>query len=1068
MPKRTDIHKIMIIGSGPIVIGQGCEFDYSGAQACKALHEEGYEIVLVNSNPATITTDTWMSDHTYIEPLTLESLTMIIEKERPDALLATLGGQTGLNMGMLLESEGVLERFGVVMIGATSEIIAKAEDRRLFKETMQSIGIPVPTSGIAGSFNEGIQIIKEIGFPVILRPAYTMAGAGGATAYNMEEYERMLAFSLQTSPVKQVLIEKSVLGWKEIEFEVMRDALDNVIIITSLENVDAMGVHSGDSVIVAPALTLTESEITNLTDMSRKIASAVGMTGGINIQYAVNPVNDDVAIIEINPRATRSSALASKAPGFPIAYVATKLAVGLTFNEIQNGDTGKIYLGYEPAADYVVTKISRFTFDKFPGADETLSTSMKAVGEVMAIGRSFKESLQKCIRSLETGRYGLGSDGKDLQEDKRNDIDIIRRHLIQPNADRLFYIRYAVENGLNNQDISNLTKIDPWFIQQIRELVDFEAELKGRSVVSVSSALLLEAKRNGYSDIQLAYLLETTQEQVRLRRQMLGIESSFCQIDAQKPYFYSTYESSDSTTPSDGKKKVVILGGGPNRIGQGIEFDCCCVQTAYALKEAGYESIIINCNPGALSTDFDTSDKLYFEPLTIENVLDIVEREKPLGVIVQHGGRTALNLRQPLKIAGINILGTTPESIERAENRKLFSELIVKLGLLQTDNDMASSLSEAIEKANKIGYPVLVRSSHDPRGRMRQIAYDDKDISKFILKASPVNYDRPIIIDRFLEDAIGVDVDAVSDGETTLVCGVMEHIEQAGVHSGDSACSLPPYSQPVEIVDQIKRQSYAIAKELEIRGLINIQFAVKDGQVYVLKVNPRAARTTPFVSKATGIPWAKVATKIMLGQSLIEQGITEEIVPKHVSVKEAVFPFFRFPGVDVVLGPEMKSTGVVMGIDESFGNAYIKAQIASGQNLQQSGMVFLSVADIHKADILEIAKGLTDLGFTIVATAGTAGTLSKAGIPAKIVSKIGEGRPDAIDMIKNKEIALIINTPSGKKPRAHEITIRSAIVAGGIPIITTIAGAKATLHGLKVVREQGTTVKSLQEFNKTV
>ncbi len=1074
MPKRTDIHKIMIIGSGPIVIGQACEFDYSGSQACKALREEGYEIVLVNSNPATIMTDPEMADHTYIEPLTIESLTKIIEKERPDALLPTLGGQTGLNMGTFLEREGVLKKYGVEMIGANEQAIAKAEDRKLFKETMQSIGIRVPKSGIAGSYKEGMQIIKEVGFPTILRPAYTMGGAGGATAYNMEEFEKMLAFALETSPVNQTLIEESVLGWKEIEFEVMRDCKDNVIIITSMENIDAMGVHTGDSIVVAPALTLTTPEMTRLVDMSKKIIRAIDITGGgTNIQYGVNPDNGDVVIIEINPRVSRSSALASKATGFPIARVAAKLAVGLTFDEIKNDITGKTYSDFEPTIDYVVMKVCRFTFEKFPGADETLNTSMKAVGEAMSIGRNFKEALQKGIRSLEIGRYGLGSDGKDLPEDKRRDMEIVREKLIQPNAHRLFYLRYAIENGMSNEEIYSLTKIDPWFIEQIRELVNFEVELKGKSVVSVSSALLQEAKQLGYSDIQLAHLLETTEEQVRVRRKMLGIESTFylvdtCagEFDAQRPYYYSTYESVDESKASNNEKKVIILGGGPNRIGQGIEFDYCCVHAAYALKEEGYESIIINCNPETVSTDFDTSDKLYFEPLTREDVLDIIDREKPMGVIVQLGGQTPLNLSLPLKQAGVKILGTTPESIDRAEDRKLFSELVNKLGLRQTENDMASSVEEAIDRAKKIGYPVLVRPSYVLGGRAMEIVYDDEDLAKFMDKATLVNPDRPILIDKFLDDAVEVDVDAISDGETTLVCGVMEHIEQAGVHSGDSACSLPPYSLSDETITEIKRQAYLLAEELEVRGLMNIQFAVKNGEVYILEVNPRASRTVPFVSKTTGIPWAKVAAKIMLGHSLKMQGVTEEVVPKHVAVKEAVFPFVRFPGVDVVLGPEMKSTGEVMGIDESFGHAYIKAQIAAGQNLQQSGTVFLSVADAHKAEIVDIAKQLIDLGFNIIATAGTAQTLKKAGIASKIVSKIGEGRPDATDLIKNREINLIINTPSGKKPRAHEISIRSAIVAGGIPIITTIAGAKATVHGLRVVRDHGTTVKSLQEYNQ--
>ncbi|MCE5314076.1 MAG: carbamoyl-phosphate synthase large subunit [Armatimonadota bacterium] len=1075
MPRRTDIHKIMVIGSGPVVIGQACEFDYSGSQACKAFREEGYEVVLVNSNPATIMTDPGMADHTYIEPLTLESLTKIIEKERPDALLPTLGGQTGLNMGTFLEREGVLKRFGVEMIGANERAIAKAEDRKLFKETMQSIGIRVPRSGIADSFKEGMQIIKEVGFPAILRPAYTMGGAGGATAYNMEEFERMLAYALETSPVNQTLIEESVMGWKEVEFEVMRDCKDNVIMITSMENIDPMGVHTGDSIVVAPAQTLTTPELNHLIDLSKKVIRAIDVTGGgTNIQYGVNPVNGDVVIIEINPRVSRSSALASKATGFPIARVAAKLAVGLTFDEIKNDITGTTYSDFEPTIDYVVMKVCRFTFEKFPGADDTLNTSMKAIGEVMSIGRNFKEALQKGIRSLEIGRFGLGADGKDLPEKDRRDMELIRAKLLQPNANRLFYLRYAIENGMSTQDIHSLSKIDPWFIENIRELVDFESRLAGKSLVSVSAGALREAKELGYSDVQLAHIFETTEQQVRQRRKTLGIESTFYLVDtcagefnAQRPYYYSTYESVDESRASTSNKKVIILGGGPNRIGQGIEFDYCCVHAAYALKEEGYESIIINCNPETVSTDFDTSDKLYFEPLTREDVLDIIDREKPMGVIVQLGGQTPLNLSLSLKKEGVTILGTSPESIDRAEDRKLFSQLVSKLGLLQTDNDTATSIDEALEKAAKIGYPVLVRPSYVLGGRAMEIVYDARDLAGFMEKATQASPDRPILIDKFLDDAVEIDVDAVSDGETTLVCGVMEHIEQAGVHSGDSACSLPPYSLSKEIVCEIKRQTYLLAKELDVRGLMNVQYAVRDGRVYILEVNPRASRTVPFVSKATGVPWAKVAAKIMLGQSLVEQGVTEEIVPTHVAVKEAVFPFVRFPGVDVVLGPEMKSTGEVMGIDMSFGNAYIKAQIAAGQNLPQSGTVFLSVSDRHKADIVDVARELVDLGFSIVATSGTADTLKRAGVDAKIVSKIGEGRPDARDLIKNNEISLIINTPSGKKPREHEVQIRSAIVAGGIPIITTIAGAKATLHGLRVVRDHGATVRSLQEYNKS-
>ncbi len=1073
MPKRTDIKKILIIGSGPIVIGQACEFDYSGSQACKAFREEGYETVLVNSNPATIMTDPGIADHTYIEPLTLESVSRIIAKERPDALLPTLGGQMGLNLGTFLEREGVLKQYGCELIGANERAIARAEDRKLFKETMESIGIRVPRSGIANSREEGMQVIKEVGFPAILRPAYTMGGAGGATAYNMEEFERMLDFALATSPVHQTLIEESVLGWKEIEFEVMRDCADNVISITSMENIDPMGIHTGDSIVVAPAQTLTTPEMVNLVDLSKKVIRAVDITGGgTNIQYGVNPTNGDVVIIEINPRVSRSSALASKATGFPIARVAAKLAVGLRLDEIRNDITGKTYSDFEPTVDYCVMKVCRFTFEKFPRADTTLNTSMKAVGEAMAIGRNFKEALQKGIRSLEIGRYGLGSDGRDLQEKERRDLDLIRERLARPNADRLFFLRYAIENGMSTQEIYDLSKIDHWFIENIRELVDFEKKLAGKSLVSVPGETLREAKQLGYSDIQLAKLLETDEEQVRRRRKILGIESTFYLVDtcagefaAERPYYYSTYEGLDESNATANPKKVIILGGGPNRIGQGIEFDYCCVHASYALKEEGYESIIINCNPETVSTDFDTSDKLYFEPLTREDVLDIVDREKPMGVIVQLGGQTPLNLSLPLKKAGVPILGTAPEQIDRAEDRKLFSELVSKLGLRQTENDTAVSVAEALEKARKIGYPVLVRPSYVLGGRAMEIVYDDADLMAFMALATEASPERPVLIDKFLEDATEVDVDAISDGETTLVCGVMEHIEQAGVHSGDSACSLPPYSLPEETIQEIKRQTYLLAKELEVRGLMNVQFAVKGGDVYILEVNPRASRTVPFVGKATGIPWARVATKIMLGQSLKEQGITQEITPEHVAVKEAVFPFVRFPGVDVVLGPEMKSTGEVMGIDRDFGNAFIKAQIAAGQNLPQKGTVFLSLSEHDKRDAAEIGRKLADLGFDIIATRGTADVLRDAGIQANVVSKIGEGRPDATDLIKNDGISLVINTPSGKKSRQHEITIRSTVVARGIPIITTIAGARATLLGMETTRDHGATVRSLQEYH---
>lgn len=1076
MPKRTDIKKILIIGSGPIVIGQACEFDYSGSQACKALREEGYEIVLVNSNPATIMTDPEMADHTYIEPLTLEAVTSIIEKERPDALLATLGGQTALNLATFLAREGVLDKYKVEAIGASADAIARAEDRKLFKETMESIGIRIPKSGIAHSIQEGMQIIKEIGFPVILRPAFTMGGAGGATAYNMEEFEKFLAFALESSPVSQTLIEESVLGWKEVEFEVMRDCEDNVICVTSMENIDPMGVHTGDSIVVAPAQTLTAPEYNRLVDMSKRVIRAININGGgTNVQFGVNPANGDVVIIEINPRVSRSSALASKATGFPIARVAAKLAVGLTLDEIQNQITGRTFSFFEPAIDYVVLKICRFTFEKFPGSDETLNTSMKAVGEAMSIGRNFKESLQKGIRSLEIGRYGLGSDGKDIPAEKRKDRELLSRKLSQPNADRLFYVRYALEAKMSVGEICDLSGIDPWFVENIKELVKFEQKLEGKTLVGVPAGDIEEAKQLGYSDRQLAHILQTDEESVRKRREVLGIRSSYYLVDtcagefaANQPYYYSTYETCDESNATDNQKKVIILGGGPNRIGQGIEFDYCCVHASYALKEEGYESIIVNCNPETVSTDFDTSDKLYFEPLTREDVLDIIYREKPSGVIVQLGGQTPLNLSLPLKKAGVQILGTSPEQIDRAEDRKLFSELVNKLGLRQTENDTARTVEEAITKAREIGYPVLVRPSYVLGGRAMEIIYDEEDLVGFMQRATEASHGRPILIDKFLDDAIEVDVDAISDGDLTLVCGVMEHIEEAGIHSGDSACSLPPFSLPDEVVNEIRRQSYLLAEELEVRGLMNVQFAVKDGEVYILEVNPRASRTVPFVSKATGIPWAKVATKIMLGISLKEQGITKEVVPEHVSVKEAVFPFVKFPGVDAVLGPEMKSTGEVMGIDTNFGTAYVKAEIAAGQCLPKSGKAFLSVNDRDKRHVVPLAEKLLDMGFDLIATKGTAKVLQDAGVETEVIAKIGEGRPDVTDMVKNKEVCLIINTPGGKKTKIDETTIRSTIIARGIPIVTTISGARATLKGMEETANRGgMTVRSLQEYHRS-
>lgn len=1072
MPRRDDIKKILIIGSGPIVIGQACEFDYSGSQACKALREEGYEVVLVNSNPATIMTDPQMADATYIEPLTIESLEKIIAKERPDALLPTLGGQVGLNLGTFLEREGILKKYNVEMLGCKAESIAKAEDRKLFKETMESIGVRTPKSGIAETMDEGMSIIKEIGFPVILRPAFTMGGAGGGTAYNMEEYEKMLQKALETSPVHQTLIEESVIGWKEVEFEVMRDSADNVIIITSMENIDPMGVHTGDSIVVAPALTLTNDELVKLADIAKKIIRAINVTGGgTNVQLGVNPINGDVVIIEINPRVSRSSALASKATGFPIARVAAKLAVGYRFDEIKNDITGKTMSNFEPAIDYVVMKVCRFAFEKFAGADPTLTTQMKAVGESMAIGRNFKESIQKGIRSLEIGRYGLGSDGKDYCPKTGADIDLIKAKISQPNALRLFYIKHGLENGLTIDKINDICKIDKWFLNEIKQLVDFEKSIEKDNIDTISKENLKKAKEWGYSDIQLAYLLKSDEMSIRAKREELGIISTYYEVDtcageieAQKPYYYSTYETFDQCNATDNKKKVIILGGGPNRIGQGIEFDYCCVHASYALKEAGYEAIIINCNPETVSTDFDTSDKLYFEPLTREDVLNIIEKEKPYGVIVQLGGQTPLNLSAHLKAEGVNILGTSPESIDLAEDRKLFSKMLDKLGLRQTLNETATNVEEALDAAHRIGYPLLVRPSYVLGGRAMEIVYDDTTLITYMKTAVIASPERPVLVDKFLDDAIEVDVDAISDGETTLVCGVMEHIEYAGVHSGDSACSLPTWSLKRNIVDEIKRQTYLLAKELNVRGLMNIQFAVKDDIVYIIEVNPRASRTVPFVSKATGKPWAKIATRIMLGISLKEQGITSEVTPTHVCVKEAVFPFVKFPGIDCMLGPEMKSTGEVMGIDNNFGIAYLKAQIAAGNKIPQGGNCFLSLADKDQIHTLDIAKKLVKLGFKIYATHGTREAIIDEISDVVLVNKIEMGRPDPIDYIKNGDFDMIINTPSGRRPKEHEVQMRATAIARNVPIITTLAAAYATIIGLEAQKNNRFGCKSLQEY----
>jgi len=1074
MPKRTDIKKILIISSGPIVIGQACEFDYSGSQACKALREEGYETVLINSNPATIMTDPGMADRTYIEPLEPEFIEKIIEKEKPDALLPTLGGQTGLNMGFFLSRAGILKKHGVELIGADAGAIERAENREKFKETMASIGLAVPQSGIATTVEEGLALGEKIGFPIILRPAFTMGGQGGSCVYNIEELKQGLEFGLEVSPLKQILVEQSVLGWKEVEFEVVRDCKDHVIIVTSMENIDAMGVHTGDSIVVAPAQTLTTEEFVDLENWCRKIIRAVGINGGgTNIQFAVNPDDGRVVIIEINPRVSRSSALASKATGFPIARVAAKLAVGLSLDEIVNQVTGKTYTFFEPTVDYCVFKVCRFAFEKFPGANTVLTTSMKAVGEAMSIGRNYKESLQKGIRSLEYKRFGLGADGRDVPASESEDAEKIRQKLVYPGADRIFWIRYAIKAGMSDREIYEHSKIDVWFVHQMREIVEMEEKVAGHKLADLPDRLLRDAKGFGFSDVQIAHLTGSDEVKVYEHRRKKGIMPGYklvdtCggEFDPEQPYFYSTYDNAKDECRATDKKKVMVLGGGPNRIGQGIEFDYCCCHASFALKEEGYEAIMVNSNPETVSTDFDTSDRLYFEPLTREDVLHIVEAEKPEGVIIQFGGQTPLNLSRQLEDAGVPILGTSVDSIDRSEDRKRFKALLKKLKLTQPANDTATSTSEAKKVAEKIGYPVVVRPSYVLGGRAMVIVYDEGDLEEYMEKAVIASPERPILIDKFLEDAVEIDVDCISDGGKTVILGIMEHIEEAGIHSGDSACVIPSFSLSKSMLEKTKKASYALANELKVKGLMNIQYAVKGDTLYVLEVNPRASRTVPYVSKATGIPWANIATKVMLGRTLKELGIDKEAVPEHFSVKEAVFPFNRFAGVDPVLGPEMKSTGEVMGVDPDFGVAYMKAQIAAGQKLPSEGKIFISVNDNDKRKVVDIAKRIASLGYQIVSTSGTAEVLRKNGMDVEEVAKLGEGRPDVLDLIKNGEAKFIINTPGGKRTKVDETKIRSGAIMHMVPIITTLSAARATVNGLESVKKKGFRVKALQDYHK--
>ena len=1068
MPKRTDIKKILIIGAGPIVIGQACEFDYSGSQACKALREEGYEVVLINSNPATIMTDPELAHRTYIEPITPEMCAKIIEKERPDALLPTLGGQTALNTAVKLAEMGVLEKYKVEVIGANIASIKMAEERDLFKQAMEKAGLDVPKSGFAHNMEEARATMEKVGLPVIIRPSFTLGGTGSGIAYNIDEFEQVAKLGLELSPVSEILIEENLTGWKEYELEVMRDKKDNVVIICSIENFDPMGVHTGDSITVAPAQTLTDREYQNLRDQSIAVIRAIGVeTGGSNIQFAVNPDTGRIVIIEMNPRVSRSSALASKATGFPIAKFAAKLAVGYTLDEIPNDITKETPASFEPSIDYCVIKIPRFTFEKFPDAEPVIGTSMKSVGETMAIGRTFKEALQKGLRSLEIGRAGLGADGKD-----EIDQEMLNNKLTIPNPDRIFYVKHALQTGMSMDEIFELSKIDRWFLQNMKEIIDEEKVIRGlgKKVLDDKEALY-KAKQFGFSDKQLAYLTGETPEEVRKKRKELGVAAVYKLVDtcaaefeAYTPYYYSTYET-ECEVRSSQKKKIMILGGGPNRIGQGIEFDYCCVHASFAIREEGLESIMVNSNPETVSTDYDTSDRLYFEPVTVEDVLNIVDKEKPDGVIVQFGGQTPLNIALALEKAGVPIIGTSPASIDRAEDRKRFAAMLRKLKLNQPPNGTATSKIEAKKIANRIGYPVLVRPSYVLGGRAMRLVYGEDELEDFMQNAVKVSPEHPILVDKFLDDAIEVDVDCVSDGKQTMICGIMEHIEEAGIHSGDSACSIPPYSLSKSVVETIKKNTYAMAKELKVIGLMNTQFAIKGGKVYVLEVNPRASRTVPFVSKATGIPWAKVATKVMLGKSLKEQKISEVEV-RHFSVKEAVFPFNRFPGVDAILGPEMKSTGEVMGIDDDFGSAFMKSQIAAGQRLPLEGKVFVSVKDKDKRSIVYIVKHLVDLGFKIVATPGTADVLKKSGIEVQEVYRIGDGRPDITDLIKNNEINLIINTPSEiKKQKQDESKIRFSAVVQGIPLVTTISGAQATINGIEAAKKKGFGVKALQDYH---
>ncbi|WP_443113467.1 carbamoyl-phosphate synthase large subunit [Herbaspirillum seropedicae] len=1076
MPKRTDIKSILIIGAGPIIIGQACEFDYSGAQACKALREEGFKVILVNSNPATIMTDPEMADATYIEPITWQAVERIIAKEKPDAILPTMGGQTALNCALDLHRNGVLEKYKVELIGATPEAIDKAEDRSKFKEAMTKIGLGSARSGVSHTMEESWAVQKTIGFPVIIRPSFTMGGTGGGIAYNAEEFETICKRGLEASPTSELLIEESLIGWKEYEMEVVRDKADNCIIVCSIENLDPMGVHTGDSITVAPAQTLTDKEYQIMRNASLAVLREIGVdTGGSNVQFSVNPADGRMIVIEMNPRVSRSSALASKATGFPIAKIAAKLAVGFTLDELRNEITGGATpASFEPSIDYVVTKIPRFTFEKFPQADKHLTTQMKSVGEVMAIGRTFQESFQKALRGLEVGVDGMN--------EKTTDRELIEKELGEPGPDRIWYVGDAFAQGFSLEEVHGLTHIDPWFLSQIKEIVDIELWLeKDVALESLDKATLFQLKQKGFSDRRLAKLLKTTDTAVREQRKKLNVRPVFKRVDTcagefstDTAYMYSTYDEECESNPTD-KKKIMVLGGGPNRIGQGIEFDYCCVHAALAMRDDGYETIMVNCNPETVSTDYDTSDRLYFEPVTLEDVLEIVDKEKPVGVIVQYGGQTPLKLALDLEANGVPIVGTSPDMIDAAEDRERFQKLLQDLGLRQPPNRTARTEADALQLAQEIGYPLVVRPSYVLGGRAMEIVHEQRDLERYMREAVKVSHDSPVLLDRFLNDAIEVDVDCLSDGERTFIGGVMEHIEQAGVHSGDSACSLPPYSLSKDTIEELKRQTALMAKGLNVVGLMNVQFAIQQSEVdgktvdtvFVLEVNPRASRTVPFVSKATGLQLAKIAARCMVGQSLDSQGIKNEVVPPYYSVKEAVFPFVKFPGVDTILGPEMKSTGEVMGVGKTFGEAFVKSQMGAGVKLPKSGKVFLSVKNSDKPRAVQVARDLVALGFSIVATKGTAAAISAAGIPVATVNKVVEGRPHIVDMVKNNEIALVVNTVEEKRNAiADSGAIRTSALAARVTTFTTIAGAEAAVEGMRHL--ESLDVYDLQGLHKAI